>query len=244
MARFVEDLVLLLPVMSGPDWIDPAIVDMPLLDPADVHLGKLRVAFYTDADGYKSPDQDTNDTVQNAVEALQDVVESVTEVRAGADQQGSRHVCQDWRCADGKAGNPEAAGQGWNDGVVAVLGQELFNEAETISTPEYTEALEELDLYRSDMLRFMSDYDVIVCPTTATAAPPHGVTFDESNKNGFYTGPYNLTGWPGTVVRCGASSEGLPIGVQVIARPWREDVSLAVAAWLESAFGGWQRPPM
>ena len=76
----------------------------------------------------------------------------------------------------------------------------------------------------------MSDYDVIVCPTTATAAPPHGATFEESNKNGFYTGPYNLTGWPGTVVRCGASSEGLPIGVQVIARPWREDVSLAVAA--------------
>ena len=71
--------MLLLPVISGPDWIDPAIVDMPLLDPADVDLGKLRIAFYTDADGFKSPDQDTKDTVEKAVEALHDVVESVTE---------------------------------------------------------------------------------------------------------------------------------------------------------------------
>ena len=44
------------------------------------------------------------------------------------------------------------------------------------------------------------------------------------------------------MIRCGTSPDGLPIGVQVIARPWREDVSLAVAALLESAMGGWQKP--
>ena len=242
MARFVEDLVLLLPVISGPDWIDPAIVDMPLLDPADVDLGKLRIAFYTDSDGFKSPDQDTRDTVEKAVEALHDVVESVTEA---APEPISRVPDMTGRTGDGdgRAGTRRLLNKAGTTEVSPFLAKH-FDEAETISTAEFTEALEELDLYRSDMLRFMSDYDVIVCPTTATAAPPHGATFEESNKNGFYTGPYNLTGWPGTVVRCGASSEGLPIGVQVIARPWREDVSLAVAAWLESAFGGWQRPPM
>ena len=51
-----------------------------------------------------------------------------------------------------------------------------------------------------------------------------------------------MAGWPGAVVRCGSSAEGLPIGVQVLAAPWREDVVLAVAAALEAAFGGW-RPP-
>ena len=242
MARFVEDLVLLLPVISGPDWIDPAIVDMPLLDPADVDLRKLRVAFYTDADGYKSPDQDTTNTIEKAVEALHDVVESVTESVPGPISRVPDMA--------GRIGG--ADGRAWIRRLLDKAGTtemspflvKSFNEAEPISTAEYTEALEELDLYRSDMLRFMSDYDVIVCPATATAAPPHGVTFDESNKNGFYTGPYNLTGWPGTVVRCGTSSEGLPIGVQVISRPWREDVSLAVAGWLESALGGWQRPPI
>ncbi len=242
MARFVEDLVLLLPVISGPDWIDPAIVDMPLGDPADVDLGNLRVAFYTDMDGYKSPDQDTKDTVEKAVEALDEVVESVTESAPGPIS----------RVPDMSAKIGGADGRAWVRRLLDKAGTtelspflvKSFNEAEPISTAEYTAALEELDLYRSDMLRFMSDYDVIVCPTTATAAPPHGDTFEERNRNGFYTGPYNLTGWPGTVARCGTSSEGLPIGAQVIARPWREDVSLAVAGWLETAFGGWRRPPI
>ena len=242
MARFVEDLALLLPVISGPDWVDPAIVDMPLGDPLEVDLGKLRVAFYTDSEGYKPSDQDTKGTVGKVVEALNDVVESITEAAPGPI---SRVPDMSARIsgADGRAGTRRLLDKAGTTELSPFL-VKTFNEAETISTVEFTEALEELDLYRSDMLRFMNDYDVIVCPTTATAAPPHGVTFEESNKNGFYTGPYNLTGWPGTVVRCGASSEGLPIGVQVIARPWREDVSLAVAGWLESVFGGWQKPPM
>jgi len=45
------------------------------------------------------------------------------------------------------------------------------------------------------------------------------------------------------VVRCGVSADGLPIAVQVVARPWREDVALAVALHLEEAFGGWACPP-
>ena len=242
MARFVEDLALLLPVISGPDWVDPAIVDMPLGDPLEVDLGKLRVAFYTDSEGYKPSDQDTKGTVGKVVEALNDVVESITEAAPGPI---SRVPDMSARIggADGRAGTRRLLDKAGTTELSPFL-VKTFNEAETISTVEFTEALEELDLYRSDMLRFMNDYDVIVCPTTATAAPPHGVTFEESNKNGFYTGPYNLTGWPGTVVRCGTSSEGLPIGVQVIARPWREDVSLAVAGWLESVFGGWQKPPI
>ena len=117
-----------------------------------------------------------------------------------------------------------------------------FADAVAIPTEEFTQALEELDQYRSDMLGFIQGYDAIICPTAAMPAPPHGETFSDSSRNSFYTGPYNLTGWPGTVVRGGTSPDGLPIGVQVIARPWREDVSLALAALLESALGGWQKP--
>jgi amidase len=36
----------------------------------------------------------------------------------------------------------------------------------------------------------------------------------------------------------------LPIGVQIVARPWREDVALAVAAKIERALGGFERPPL
>ncbi len=59
-----------------------------------------------------------------------------------------------------------------------------------------------------------------------------------------YTMTYNLTGWPAAVVRGGTSPDELPIGVQVVAQPWREDVALAVAEHLEDALGGFRRPAL
>lgn len=55
---------------------------------------------------------------------------------------------------------------------------------------------------------------------------------------------YNLIAWPSAVVRGDISPGGLPIGVQIVAGPWREDVALAVAQHIESVLGGWQRPPL
>ena len=59
-----------------------------------------------------------------------------------------------------------------------------------------------------------------------------------------YSDVHNLTGWPAVVVRAGTSDDGLPIGVQLISRPWREDVALAAAGIVEAASGGWQPPPL
>ncbi len=242
MARYVEDLELILRVISGPDWIDPAIVDMPLRNPADVDLNSLRVAFYTDPPGYKVPAQDTRNAVQAAVRALSDVAASVEE-NAPQPLERVPDMTAKIGGGDGRAGTRRLLDKAGTTDVSAILSKR-FDEAEPVTTSEFTKALEDLDQYRSDMLRFIGDYDVIISPVTAQPAQPHGASFEDRNRHAFYTGPYNLTGWPGAVVRCGTSSEGLPIGVQVIARPWREDVSLAVAAFLESALGGWQKPPL
>ena len=59
-----------------------------------------------------------------------------------------------------------------------------------------------------------------------------------------YSDVHNLTGWPAAVVRAGTTASGLPIGVQLVAPPWREDVALAAAAVVESALGGWRPPPI
>ena len=65
---------------------------------------------------------------------------------------------------------------------------------------------------------------------------PHGASIEDEHFRGFsYTMTYNVTGWPAAVVRFGESSTGLPIGVQIAARPWREDVALALALRLEAA---------
>ena len=240
MARRVEDLVLILPVISGPDWEDPAIVPMPLGDPLDVDVSKLRIAVYTDVEGFESPGADTM--------AVIDSVEAVLSERG----------------ADVSRATPSAVGRvpdlnrviGGGDGrawVRRLLDRahttetspfinKIMDEAEPISTAEFTKSLEDLDQYRSDMLGFMQNYDAIVCPTNVNPAPPHGITFQDTSGNASYTAPFNLTGWPGTVVRCGTSSDGLPIGIQAIGGPWREDVSLAVALVLESALGG-HAPP-
>jgi amidase len=103
-----------------------------------------------------------------------------------------------------------------------------------------------LDIFRRSMLGFLDHYDAMLCPAGAYTAMPHGTTFDQLRAFS-YTMAFNLTGWPAAVVRCGTlrcgtSKEGLPIGVQVVARPWREDIALALAQHLETALGGYARP--
>jgi hypothetical protein len=75
------------------------------------------------------------------------------------------------------------------------------------------------------------------------AALPHGESVARLSSFS-YTIAHNLSGCPGAVVRCGESADGLPIGVQVVAAPWKEHVALAVAAHLERACGGWKQPPL
>jgi amidase len=45
-------------------------------------------------------------------------------------------------------------------------------------------------------------------------------------------------------VRAGSSAGGLPVGVQVVAAPWREDIALALALEIETLSGGYQKPPL
>jgi amidase len=116
---------------------------------------------------------------------------------------------------------------------------------QSLSTSDFMGMLFQCDAWRSAMLTFMDNYEVILCPAVAYPAPLHGVGTRLGSFPAFsYTSTYNLTGWPAAVVRAGTSADGLPIGVQIVGRPWREDVVLAVAQHLETALGGWQRPSM
>jgi amidase len=100
-----------------------------------------------------------------------------------------------------------------------------------------------LQKFRSRLRRFLDSYDVILSPVAAFPALPHGQSIASDTFRGFsYTMTYNMTGWPAAVVRSGTSSDGLPIGVQIAAAPWREDLVLAVAARIEQLCGGWRQP--
>ena len=116
-----------------------------------------------------------------------------------------------------------------------------FLEGEAISSAEFSGLLTRWNKMRSAMSVFMEKYDVMMCPVNAYPAMPHESVYDKAG-GWSYSRIYNLVGWPVAVVRGGTSPEGLPIGVQIVARPWREDVALAVAQHLENELGGWQRP--
>ena len=110
----------------------------------------------------------------------------------------------------------------------------------SIETAEFTDFMERQDALRSRLLSWMRDYDLILCPTHAFPAPAHDKPVPQ--KAG-YTSVYNRTTWPAVVVRDGSSPEGLPLGLQIVGRPWREDVILAVASALEKG-AGWKAPGM
>ncbi|MHB1357552.1 MAG: amidase [Anaerolineae bacterium] len=111
--------------------------------------------------------------------------------------------------------------------------------SEELNGVEYQQLLADWDAYRSRMLGFMTTYDLLLCPASATPAGLHGSVLDTSFS---YTLPFSLTNYPALVVRAGTSPEGLPIGVQLLARPWREDIVLAAGLQIEAALGGWQPP--
>jgi amidase len=244
MARFVEDLVLTLPIIAGVDGRDPGIIPMPLGDSKTVKLKSLRVAFYTD-NGILSPSPETAATVQAAAKVLSDTGLVVEEARPAGIEQ-SFDLFWTLLSADGGAGLRTIFQMIGTTELHRLTQQRLeFMRSRALSTTDFLGLLFRLDLFRSAMLSFLDKYDVILCPVNAYPAMHHGTTFDDDKRPAFsYCHTYNLTGWPAVVVRAGVSPEGLPIGVQVVAGPWREDRALVMAQHIETALGGWQPPPL
>jgi amidase len=242
LARTVADLRLLLPLIAGPDGRDPALVPMPLGDPETVPVGDLRVAIYTD-NGIATPTPETVQVVERATQVLDQAGAVVTVAVPPGIKRTSEVLGGIW-AADGlawvrllldRAGTTEPHPQLAGDLAGAV----------SVSAAELTARIGAWDDFKQTMLGFMEDYDLILGPVNAFPALEHHQWNDSEASRGFsYTMTYSLTGWPAVVVRGGTSPEGLPIGVQIVARPWREDVALAAAQVLEDALGGWQRPPL
>jgi len=233
MARKVEDLILITPIIAGPDYLDAAIVPAPFRSASDVELKKLRVAFFSDVEGYHKPTPETVKTVASAAKVLESACQSVAEsAPTGYTEIWPLYPklrfadSSQWikRLADKVGTSFPAAGRKF-DGPV-------------LSMPELSEIVEKRDLLKKQYLAWFQDYDVLICPTNSSPARLIG---EDAPAGAGYTTIYNLTGWPSVVVRCG-TGEGLPIGLQVVARPFREDVAFAVAEHLESVLGGWKPP--
>jgi amidase len=243
MARRVEDLTLILPIISGPDFRDAAIVPMPWNDPAQVGVKSLRVAFYTH-NTVAETTEETKETVKNAASLLSEIGASVKEDFPKDIVLELEEVRSKLIRGDSWSGLKRLADK-WGTKAISPTITNRLN-GDMVSSAEYTELLEKQDRSRSRMLSWMKSYDILLTPVSGKPAAP--INFGDnpaaSRPGSSYTGIHNTTGWPAAVVRAGTSPEGLPIGVQVIGQPWAEDKVLAVCQYLESRTGGWKKPPI
>jgi Asp-tRNA(Asn)/Glu-tRNA(Gln) amidotransferase A subunit family amidase len=127
--------------------------------------------------------------------------------------------------------------------------REYLSEAtskDAISLDQFLRACAERDLLRSRILRQMHDVPILLSPISSGPAFRHGEGNYRPGTGYLDTMRYsqwlNLTGFPGASVPVGHSKEGLPIGVQVIGRPYEEELVLAVAEAIEQSRGPWQAP--
>ncbi len=235
MARSVEDLSLVLPVIAGPDHIDPSIVPMALGSPDRVCLKKLRIAFHID-NGIISPSPETQEVVRKAAEALDGEVLITEELRPHCIEE-SYDLMIDLLSADGGASIRRLLKEyGTKEHTLPWLGL-----ADPIDATRFDALIMRWYRFRSNMLSFFKDYDAILSPVHAFPAMSQG-SLGADLEAFSYSMTYNLTGWPVAVVRCGTSENGLPMGVQIVAHPWREDVALALAGCLEKILAGFQAP--
>jgi Asp-tRNA(Asn)/Glu-tRNA(Gln) amidotransferase A subunit family amidase len=107
------------------------------------------------------------------------------------------------------------------------------------------------DEVRMQVFAQMRDYPVLLCPVASIPAFRHGERgWQVEGKTvryldaWSYTEWFNLLGTPAVVVPVGKSPEGLPIGVQIVARPWQEELVISVAAVLEDQCGCCGHPPI
>jgi amidase len=239
LARTVDDLCLILPLIAGPDWIDPAVTPLPWHDPLDVDLAALRVSFHTD-NGVRTPTAETIRTVEAVARTLFSTVRSVDEIRPPG-VEASYDLCLALYRWDGGA----AVSRLLREAGTTEHTLQTTTSAKPISAVQLDQLIAHWYALRSQMHSFIEHYDAIVCPVNAGPALPHGAIDAPDALAPFsYTMTYNVTGWPGAVVRAGTSPEGLPIGVQIVTRPGREDVALALAKFVETACGGYQRPAL
>ncbi len=248
MARTIADLTLLFEVIAGPDNGDPNAAPVPLRPFDRATLLKTRIGYFDD-DGRVPVTAETRDAIKRSVEALREQGFTVEPfIPEGLDE-----ALRLWHALfiDGVGMVLKHSYQG-REGDMHSIVREILRLAEQdppLSAFSLLDVLVRRDVVRAKFLAQMDRYPILVCPVSAIPAFRHGerswtvdgrtVGYPEAFS---YSQYFNLLGNPAAVVPMGRSAEGLPIGVQIVGRPWEEERVLAISSCVEQA-GGWKGPP-
>jgi len=240
----VRDAALMLQVISIYDPIDPASIKMLTGD----YLGHL----VDDMEGRKIAVgigdyiETANPEVLTAVHEASRVLESlgckVQEVNVDWMRDAAR-ANKTMIQADGAAvhrdrlqEHPELFGED--------VRRRLQDGAQTTST-EYSLARRIQTEVRKRCETFFESHDVLIIPSTPIAAPTiegHDAV-EQAARLTRFTAPFNLTGLPAISIPCGFTSDGLPIGLQIVSRAWADAKVLNAAYAFEQATDWHRRRP-
>ncbi len=252
MARTIADVALMFRTLSGQDPHDPASPPIALHEPSLDELRSNKIGFFED-DGLVPVTQETRDAVQAAASALRDAGFRVEPFRPRT-LESLRQLWWKFFVQCGAMFYAPAI-IGREQHLSPIFSEFLgFSEAlPPLTATELLDAWAELDLLRSKMLQEMSAYPVLLCPVASIPAFRHGEReWIVEGRAVKYLDAVRPTQWfnalaaPAAVVPVGRTDEGggsgLPIGVQVVARPFQDETALGVAAIVDAAFG--YQPPL
>lgn len=249
MARTIEDVSLLFRALAGQDPEDPVSPPVSLRSPSGQDLRANTIGFFED-DGLVSVTSETRAAVNAAGAALREAGFRVEPFRPRTLEQ-LRILWNKFFVQCG-AMFYESTIRGKQDRLSPIF-NEFLDIAESqppFSANDLLNAWAEFDLLRAKALEELSDYPVLLCPAASVPAWRHGerswtidgktVAYLDAVR---YTQWFNVLGVPAAVVPVGRSPEGLPIGVQIAARPFEDEIALSIAAIIDAAFG-YTPPPL
>jgi Asp-tRNA(Asn)/Glu-tRNA(Gln) amidotransferase A subunit family amidase len=250
LARTMADVQRLFEVLAGHDLQDPASAPVPVRKWSDGEIRKLRVGYFED-DGVTPVTPETAAAVRAAAEALR---QQGFQVEAWRPQNLER-VWQLWWNLFGRAVQtafePTVRGREHELSPMHRAWREHVAQQSPLDGQEWMNTMIGRDALRGKLLEQMERFPILLCPACAVPAFRHGEREwqvrgrrVEYLKAMSYSQWFNLLGNPAAVVPVGKSPEGLPIGVQVVGRPWDDEAVLAVAAKIEEASGGFRPPPI
>jgi amidase len=243
MARTIGDVALLFRVLSGQDSLDPVSPPLALREPRLDDLRSNPIGYFED-DGLVPVTEETRAAVNAAAEALRDAGFRVEPFRPATLEQLRKLWWTFFVQCGAMFYAPEITGK--EDRLSPIFNEflSIAKAAPALTAAELLDAWAALDLLRAKTLAEMSEFPILLCPVAAIPAFRH----DErawmiDGKTVEYLDAVRHTQWfnalaaPAAVVPVGASSEGLPIGVQIVARPFEDETALSVAALVDAAFG-------
>ncbi len=247
MARTIADVRALFEVMAGPDAGDALSSPVPLRAYREGELRGTRIGILeSDALGVATPE--TRAAVERAAKSLAERGFPVEPFRLN----GLDHALDLWWFFFGPViGNLlRHSIAGHEDQISPMLREYLScaTSGNSITLDQFTKACAERDLLRAEILCQMQDTPVLLSPVSTGPAFRHGqgnylpgTGYRDTMR---FSQWLNLTGFPGASVPLTLSNEGLPIGVQVIGRPFEDELMLAIAEVIEQARGSWQPAPL